>query len=49
MLVGSGGNAVGATTDLEAESAVADTFGFVGTEMFKPETGRLSAALASSD
>jgi len=46
VLVGRGGNAVGATTDLEAESAVADILGFVGTEMFKPDAGRLSTPLA---
>jgi hypothetical protein len=42
VLVGSGGNAAGATTDLEAESAGADTLAFVGTVMFKPDTDRLS-------
>jgi hypothetical protein len=43
VLVGSGGNAAGATTDFEAESAVADTLAFAGTEMFKPDACRLSA------
>jgi hypothetical protein len=42
VLVGSGGNAAGATPDFEAESAVADTLGFAGTEMFKPDVCRLS-------
>jgi hypothetical protein len=50
VLVGSGGNAAGTTTGLEAESGgadtVADALAFAGTEMFKPETARLSAPFA---
>jgi hypothetical protein len=50
VLVGSGGNAAGATTGLEAESGGADTvvdaLAFAGTEIFKPEAARLSAPFA---
>jgi hypothetical protein len=48
VLVGSGGNAVGAT-DLETVSAVTGTFGFVGNEIFKTGgAGRLSTTLLAA-
>ena len=45
VLVGSGGNAAGATTPLEVESAAAGTLGFAGTEMFRLGAGLLSTPL----
>jgi len=52
VLVGSGGNAAGATKGLEAESVEADTgadaLAFAGNEMFKPEAARVSAPFAEA-
>jgi len=47
VVVGSGGNALGAPADLEADSVTMDTLGFGGTEIFRLDAARFSPALGA--